>query len=572
MPYHFVTKPKLAKKVWEEFYNKYKELTFTRKGPGDAPAKTIQVKAGAKPIDQQSADRAAQLLQARWRFLRQSNRDVPVHVGKKHHKEFIYFLNDNRQAKKSLNQEKLTILQQALTDGKWNHPIFKDSKIAQLSLTLCQSNKISHQQLYTLLERIQTEKDFKLKQNYCIFSGDDFSKEAKEILIPALLGYSYFDAIKSPTLFKFLTSFRYLVSQLPLSEQYFYTTELGPYAVQGKDYLGQALDSFGVIQFNPTKEFLVHTSFGMGDAIGLITYGIDEYIRPQPRLGDQMWNDIEEGVRQFVRPTAIAFPNTVVSGKIHGYENVFDLEKTRHDYAHGKIQSTIPNNMISALHRFVDVCRHTVAIQNSKEIWTWIDCDFTYYYFNFHNGEFPSSVQETSKQFCQFLLLGAYTLPGLSQGGYVIVRSPELVSNITTLGIAIFLDMLKHKEAWLKLNLDPEHFISPFSTFYQTMKKHYESNLDFFQKHDDKTNLFVFDAFFKGQLEDDQFHQLLTWVDENQTTLAEDIQFKKFKKNESPKLDGQTNMVYTTFQGKKLDEELIHELITQHHAKPQGSF
>lgn len=544
-----------AKQIWDDFYKQYETI-----GQYKEPHLLTQEEIQGPHLTQEEIH-LIQQRRARARGKSSAEIKVPVVLGTDVSSEFKYFLA-KKTIKTLLNLQdtKLKQLETAMREGDWGNAIFQDEQLHFLAFTLCQSKRITQQQLYTILERAEVTKDFQLQETYPILDENgQFTTHAEEILLPQLSRQKP-EPYPSQGLLTDAEreSFRLLIAQLPKSEQVFYTTDRGRYAKSDsekpeKGYLGEALAQLDAAYIG--EKYITHLSFGVRDAMGIARYGADEYIRAIPRLGIQAIDDIEYAVRHKVRPAAIAYPGTVpYPENIHDYPEVIDYEATTHDFGHSIIMSTIPKYMLAGIHRFIDISRETLGYKWSKEIWTWTDCDFLYLLKHAEERRQATqpgtSLEIKTQLFCQLLNDGTISAP--TSRGYVSEMNP--------VGIGIFLDMIKNKEAWLKLNINPDSLIAPFKDSYEKIKTFYEKYHTQLENNDSKLNIFIFQCLFilKNKNAEALFEPLLAYINHNKEEISKKIKFKKVMKKEADPPES-VNTIYAEFDSGKLTYDLMKD-------------
>lgn len=451
-----------AQKIWLEFNKRNSAITQQKPIVNTSqPTITVTSKATSQSRKRLSLHEAVIRLQQKWRALRLENAKIAVRIGSLH--QHTLFFVGKEHIKKSLNKEQLAKLKNALDTGDWSKINVKDANLPYLAFHLFQRKMINDQQFFSIVERIQVNHDHTIKQTYQILDANgEFTEGAKTYLIPYL-------SFKSDPIT--LNSFRWLVSTLLSSEQVFYTSEIGEYSSISNTPLAQALTGIGAIMVNQENNQLIHLSFGAKDAYGIANFGINNYVRPTPRLGKPTTSDIEIGVRQKLRVKSTEYPDA--AEPYNKQKGIHDTRVTpyvagAHDVAHGYAMSSIPENMVKALHKFIDIARNSISIPENaqhvkmtKEIWTWTDC--TYEYFLYHPNE--RAVMDTAdntqftKAFCNLL---HYKNNDGADMSYLITNG-----KLTALGISIFYHMHNHKSEWLQLKIDPDQLIEPFKHQYE---------------------------------------------------------------------------------------------------------
>lgn len=482
----------VAKEVWDRFFLKHRTALQATTGYRSSNSHTLLNPARPKPSTQKKktnpftqtahAMDAIVKLQQRWReILYKNGVKVPLRTGKKDDPEFTFFLN-NQHIKKSLNQYGLSTLAEALHsgnwyvwlvgghDGDWNQDVFNDPELPYLAITLYQRKVITEQQFYTLMEWSNICAEFKPKGVYAILDENlQFTSAAIKYLFPYLKLSIYTDLAE-----KQKESLRNLIATLPRSEQILYLTEPGKYATpESISSLEKALMSIGKIRLDETSQNLIHFSVGVKDAIGIVQYGLDNYVRPNNRLAKLDISDIETSVNMEQRPVSTNYPGVKAYDKIHGVQDPSIVFAIAHDEAHADTMSHIPLNMRGAIKRFALVTRKTAGFERSKEIWTWIDCEF----HRFISAALPSeehliakygTPREKMDLFCKLLQDGTFTDPNSSYA--YLINTEKLLS---TAGIMIFHDFFVNRSEWLKLGIEPELFTGELATHYEKIKKLY---------------------------------------------------------------------------------------------------
>lgn len=357
----------------------------------------------------------------------------------------------------NLSSNGVLALESALLNGNWDNEVFQETDLPYYALFLHQQKKITFHQFATVMERWQTFKDYSHIKTFKILDEKgEFTEEAQTILIPQLNKHKFLKEMSASQ----VQELKELIATLPLSEQIFYTTVSGKFDSEGIS-LGHTLLKFEtLIQYNKQ---LLHVGAGVFDAIGLVRFGINDYVRPVHRLGPQGVDDIEAGVRAGARMAALNFPDTTPYGDIHGYDDVTDLEATMHDKYHAYVMSAIPKPILHALWYMVDRIREETGSKWSKEIWTLIDCEFNFSYGDHkRNKTSPLSNEEMTKLFCTLIKVGNNDIAQSGQYASLFVgRQPA------PLFILLLLDMYKHPENWKEHQIEAAFLADKFKEYYQ---------------------------------------------------------------------------------------------------------
>lgn len=427
-----------------------------------------------------------------------------------------------------LEEGQLAALKNALTLGDWTSPVFQETLLPQYALSLHLAGTITFHQFCTVMERWQTFKDFPPLHTYKLLDeAGEFTEAAKNIWLPA----QNKGRILKPLDKEQQENLKVLISTLPASEQIFYTTEVGKLQDEKEDSLGNTLLRLDLVQKEKEKEgtsYLIHASAGVFDALNLVRFGIDEYVRPLHRLGAQTVDDIEAGVRAGVRMTALNFPDTVPYGDIHGYDDVTDFEATMHDKYHGLVMSAMPKRIVAAILHVVDVLREETKLKWSKEMWILIDAELTYPLASFkHKKMVGQSNEEMTKLFCTTLKAGNSSAFQVTQYGALIMGGKP-----TDLFILLLLDMYANPDQWAKYHIEPRFLSERFKDYYEGEMSEIYSLIK-----DDPLPIQVLKCQLCYYINDEthtrkqnimrRFKEIAAIIDANQTTILNKLVFKK---------------------------------------------
>ncbi len=476
---------------------------------------------------------AARIIQSKWKKILYGDQPLKVvRVGKvleAERPDLMDFLNNEHEAKpvkttdekkttptskkpisKSLNLPLRKKLLTAINSGNWQDTIFDHRHLSQLTLSLYIENKITRQQCSTILDRFKKLEESKHIQTYHILDADgNLTAEATELLIPVLnRNPLLFPLLKDESLQVFISA----VKKLPKSEQIFYRSEIGTLVPEIKDgerskSINSTLESLGALHVDrrPKTASIVHLSIGVTDALNAARFG-KQHIPVCCRLGSIPMKQVEKDRNRNRWPRDIAYPGTVsdtIKGRlIHAAPASYIADAAHNDH-HANVLSSLPLEIRNALLQLINVTRAsftdllTPAKQpfteldlTSKEIWEWIACDFRYFIENrFLNlisaDSFSiSNEKEITELFCKFFNYGSGTDP-FAKGGYLLrTNNVEVKDNNiahipiapepTPVGIAVFLNMIEDKEAWLKIGINPDYLLEPYKHFYQLIKDNYK--------------------------------------------------------------------------------------------------
>lgn len=555
-----------AKKVWEEFYKKFpsefteeeKKQLFPDKKPVDQ--KAIEKKEIKEATDKEKT-KASKRIQSFWRAkttLIGMNSLIPVRVGKAHSADFVEMVH-GQKIKKSIHSEKLKALKNALDKGNWNASIFEDAHLPQLTMTLFSHRKINQQQAATILERVQTFKDHPHIRTVAILDAKgDFTREAQEILIPSLAG-KVFPELKGDL----LNEFKLLILELPPSERFFYITQAGKY--KGKKWnaltrdLGLDLIQNEFIYRNKMDDNnqLIHLTSGVRDAWGITWFGMSNYVRMVPTLGEKNKDEIEVGVRKRKRFGALNYPGTIPYGDIHGYPGVTDFEATGHDVYHAMIMSSLTYRILDVFLQLIEATRTAVKGDIkvstdakevwSKEIWEWLDGEFKLLFSKLRDVHILIKTNSLPiLDICCSLFLHADNFLFPKRRNYFVRESKNDKYDISVLGVIFLLDWIKNRAAWLKLGINLEETKpGPIKEFYHEIKELYEKiNQDQPKMQIIKILLYQTLKMQVGRIE--KFKTLSETLTAHADYFCLLIQFKKVSKKEDSLLK---NSIYIAFAG-----------------------
>lgn len=552
-----ITSPEDAKQTWATF-NKAHEI----KGH---PTKISDI---SRFQSQEDLSKIIKLQQF-WRRKTELDTLVTVNPKGNHTDEFHHFIQkavqgeskENKTIKKSINENKRLALFHAINRGNWDDPVFNDQTLSELTLSLYASNKITRSQAVTILERVQTFRESPHVRTCLILANDHFTEEAKEAL-PFLNDENYHRYLNAEQ----REEFRLLVLTLPKSEQYFYLTKKG---------VRLSFFSLGSFLVNQTaimlhKEHIAHLSNGALDALGIAQFGLSEYARPLRRLGMFTKLDIEAGVKEHMRYSALHYPNTVPYHNIHGHTEITAFEGTAHDIYHSLIMSAIPNPFLDAFTYIAHIARENSKLQWSLEIWDWRDVDFKYFFENklnyrkiiqnFEKQTVPEE-KDTSTQrfnihmtqlFCRMLIAGNNTSL-MSEQGYLTRNS-----FVTPLGIFIFMDFVKNPDIWQSFYICPEHLVHPYYEKYQIAKILYP-----IIKNDppkiQALKFFIYEKLFNTKQEAtfEDINRLINSIKNLEARLA----FNKLSPSKDSPYSRRSNLTYFTIDSVPVNNVTIAHLI-----------
>ncbi|QLZ70626.1 hypothetical protein FOLKNPGA_03440 [Legionella sp. PC1000] len=403
------------------------------------------------------------------------------------HKKYV---TEEHRIEKSLNMKQIKHLRKLIDNGLNNlnpelnekpfqelEQLLKDPDFPQIVFGLFDSiysAGLQTQQLLTLLELYQAQKKRVYTDEhglevaseqphitaiYRILNDEgDFTEEAKKYLLPSLTrkeGSSGF-MMKPIEDNETYDQFKLLVSQLPASEQIFYSTvfpqEPGlTHNVVGEKALAK-IEEFGPLSQVEKKfiEFpLIIPSCGARNAIGILRYGINDYMPVIPQFGIKSMADIEQGLRTYRGRLAYLFyPHTPDPGNVHGSARDTYVGIFAHDQYHSDIISSIPQYARDGLLRCVNIIRDQTEMNWSNEIWIWVDADFRY----FKTKQFDPQSANSVAHFCS--MLDSVQLPFSNLAPYGQIMREK--TGISPVGILVMMDMINNKDQWVEIGINPD--------------------------------------------------------------------------------------------------------------------
>ncbi|HVT62195.1 MAG TPA: hypothetical protein VHD33_01745 [Legionellaceae bacterium] len=540
MPFK-ITNTEEANAVWERFKQKYSNLGV---GISDERKKHYQKTSQHFSFDVNGI-RLAKLLQRRWQKNRSTDTLWRVNPNGHHNSAFNHFVNQQK-IKRSMNSVKLAQLSSALALGDWSAVIFHDKTLPELALSLFAAEKISDQQLFTILERAQIIKDFPLRAIYSILDDkQQFTLEAQKLL---------FQTIQTLKRFKPLTEaqqeqFRWLISTLLISEQMFYITDAGRLAVYEPLFQTYILPTLSlgatIIRYDClylTKEgALLHLSSGVRDALDLVRFGEEEYVRHLPRLGMQSKADIEYGIINLARYSALNYPETVsYPERIHEYTDSLALEVMSHDQYHATTLSALPKIVLRGMRRLVEVTRDISGLEWSYEIWSLIDADYHL------PRDFQANTQAAiTHLFCEILRRTQAKFSSFTKRNYGEKGSGW---QLTVLLVIFYLDMLTAPREWLEFNISAEHLSPDFKTPFKIIQDIYP----LLTQNDIKMQIlksYLYVEYLNAQ-EESAFHSISRILDKQEYLIVKGLNISKRRQSNEHVL---ANTLQFTFHHKSIE-------------------
>jgi hypothetical protein len=300
-----------------------------------------------------------------------------------HSDDFDDFLNGNTVTIPehiSLNQTDLDRVEQAILRGDFADECFKKEEHVFYALWLFKQNKITRQQMSTLLARDQFPEKYPIVNTFRLLDDEGkFTKEALELWLPVIVRNAYSGKFTNWQ----LERLRLLIQASPKSEQIFYISECNPdiISTSGKRQLGDAL--FNNRAWYRTKYndeiYDLHMTFGVIEGLQIAVSGINGAAASRAKLGKIGIDSVKEGIEFYYRPTAISMRNSGVEATTKGIHEYADSPMpavTAHDVFHARLHNTIkPEFHMMLNHMNQIIAKHTKQ-KWSKTMWELVDREF----------------------------------------------------------------------------------------------------------------------------------------------------------------------------------------------------
>lgn len=380
-----------------------------------------------------------------------------------HSDDFDDFLNGNTVTIPDhiiLNGEGLEQVAKAIEKGDFENEALKKEDHTFYALWLFKQNRITRQQMTTLLARAQIPQEYPLVETFHIFDDrGQLTKEAEKLWLPAVeKGWYGKHPIKEQR--KQLLE---LISTAPKSEQIFFISKDNPKIVSPRRReLGNILltnNSWHRTKYKQ-EQYDLHFSFGVIEALQIVNGGINGAAASRAKLGKIGIDTVKEGVEFYYRPTAISIPGSGVEATtegIHGFAYTPMPVATAHDVHHAKIHNTIPPEFHMALNHMNQIISRHTKQKWSKTMWELVDREFAAFYKQEINLDSP---EDGAKFFMKMLR-------GSSIGQRFLFPHFKLSDD----GFAIFWNMVNESDVWKKLyKIDIDELNYPYSEFIKGIR------------------------------------------------------------------------------------------------------
>lgn len=359
---------------------------------------------------------------------------------KSHSDDFEDFLNGHTiqiPKKIKLTKKGMEIFLKDIRKGNYNAEIFKHDEHIFYALWAFKLNKITRQQVGTILTRnllCRIEKSDTVKIIKLLKPNGKYTKEGKKIISDILNHNDYYHFTKQD--FEIL---RLLLKAAPLTEQVIFLTKSQNIS-QDRGTLKKALDVLH--SWDQYEEYDVFFSIGLMDALEITKLGVYGSWALRMVLGEiKQLDRIEHGIQYQYRPASITLGIEGVGPQppetIHDYVKPTMIEGIKHDEYHQKLHGTIPSSFRFMLRQLKNIISAHTKIKWSKAMWNITDSEF--HFFKDSNNPF------FSKKDCA----DHFTLIFFSEKS----DTPQLLNNreLTDEGIAVIWHMVNHQDVWENL-------------------------------------------------------------------------------------------------------------------------
>lgn len=388
-----------------------------------------------------------------------------------HSDDFDDFLNGNTitiPEHITLTAEGLRAVEKAIKNGDYEDEVLEKDDHTFYALWLFKQNKITRQQMSTILTRAQIPKEYPLEKTFHVFDEEGrLTREASDLYIPAMRRALYGEQLTEEHIVRLL----FLISAAPKSEQVFFISKSNPYIISPPDasldrppQLGDSMlrnRSWHRATYNG-EQYDLQLSFGLIEALQIARYGVNGAAANRAKMGVIKIDSIKEGVEFYYRPTAISMPgsgvDTTTKG-IHGYPKSPMPVVTEHDSYHAKILNTIRpefNMMLNHMNQIIS--KHTKQ-KWSKTMWELVDREF----LGFTNRKMDLNLKNGAKLFYQMLHRDD------KDSAYLFRNYDPL--ELSDDGFAIVWNMVNQPDVWKKLyKVDINRLEYPYDTLIKQIK------------------------------------------------------------------------------------------------------
>jgi hypothetical protein len=378
-----------------------------------------------------------------------------------HSDDFDDFLNGNTvkiPGNIELDQKTLDLVESEILKGNFSFPYFNDIHHIYYSLWLFKQNKITRQQMGTILAMwyVPNKKVFNI-----LDSRGKFTREARNILIP-LLKYTAYTKLTEED----LERFRLLIMAAPKSEQIFYLSEFEPFDTSSLRY-GLYNKNTWYITKHENAQKNVFLSFGAIDGLQIAKHGVHRAAASRPTVGKIAIETIRSGVEYNSRPTAISIPDSGIEPQtkgIHEHPETPMPVVTAHDMHHSRLHNTIPPEFHMMINHMSQIISNHTKQRWSKLLWEFTDREFYFFLVESEKAEKKSMelTEDTGAHF--FEKMFAVTDPK--------IVFPVLSNQLTDEAISIIWDMIKKPNVWKDLfKVDVKKLSDPYKLYLEKMER-----------------------------------------------------------------------------------------------------
>lgn len=436
-----------------------------------------------------------------------------------------------------LNETGLQNVEEAIKKGNYRNYVLKDKDHIYYALWLFKQNKITRQQMTTILyiDQIRNNYSSSLKAFQIFKQNTDFSKtiglddltpEAKNLWLPNVINNWYGGDYNQQQLEQFLR----LIATAPKSEQSFFITPKHHDTVTG---LGDRLRINKILHRTLYNEDLhdLYFSFGMIEALQIVKKGINGAAASRAQLGKVGIDEVKKGVESNYRPTAISMADQEqIPENTHGiHDHAFTATPivTLHDVFHSRLHNTIPPQFHTMLDHMSEMISKHTKHKWSKTIWELVDREFGAFKYKTIDLISP---EQGAKHFIEMLHYRDEDKTFLFKD--YNTSKPELSDS----GFAVVWDMVNNSEVWKKLyKVDIDSLDKPYEPLIKQVRSFKETVDDINSSNEpEPTEILTLKYRFFCVCNQNDFQKICTLID----SLHEKLILNKDQKatNEDQKL------------------------------------
>ncbi len=525
-------------------------------------------------------------IQSFWQHRRTIDRLLIVNPKAAHSPDFAEFLH-GQKIKKSINRWKMELLLTAIREGNWQHKIFSVRYLPELTVALFARGEITQQQASSILELSGILKEHKVIDIVPVLdakSKNEPKLSAASLEILELISdksFQKFDQIQ-------IAEFTSLVAELPPSEQYWFILDGNQDKSNG---LAQAVINIHGIYaatVNDNLKFFC-PSAGLRDMLGIVRFGLKNYVKAIPILGMITPFKIGEGLKQHKRYCAMKYRDTIPYTNVHGVKSTelsyfFALY---HDIYHSLVDSALGHEILTAfLYLAYDVAQiisvdikppKSSALPETKETWDFKDSEYAIVYTNakeYNTPEFRENALKSEQVTSLFVKL-VIAMEFEPRQHILHFKDDSNAPYLATVGAIFILKFLENPQRWKDIKIDLDQFSAKIESGEQkeveehTLEfvRHYQRIKSMYPKiKGDSIKIQLLNVFLSETIM--SAPTLFKVIPEKKAIAEEKVKFKKLTKKEVDEHglpEKYTNTLWSTYNGRSLeggDRDSHQEIMT----------